>query len=188
MAKRGVKKGAKRTYQHTITVDGEEIGDYQPNLKKSNPLRQGKIYEDFCVLNQEFLKYILHCDITKNEYKILLFLLSYMDRDNKIIIDSEMIEYHLKIGASNVNKYVKTLENKKIIYKRNLGYRKGNEVLLNFDIISPHMAYKNPNKQEKVTEHKQLMNAKQVPYQKQTNMFGDVDLVDPDTGEVIHNA
>tara|TARA_B100000683_G_scaffold266785_1_gene299587 strand:+ start:296 stop:871 length:576 start_codon:yes stop_codon:yes gene_type:complete len=189
MAKRGVKKGSKRTYQHTITVDQEEIGDYEAKLTKSNPLRQGKIYDDFCVLNQEFLKYILHCKLTKNEHQILLFLLSYMDKDNKIIIDAEMIEYHLKIGASNVNKYVKTLEEKKIIYKRNLGYRKGAEVLLNFDIISPHMVYKNPNKKEKVTEHKELMSSNPVPYIRQRNLFDNsIDMVDPETGEVIHNT
>jgi predicted transcriptional regulator len=181
-------KGSKETYQHTITVDGKEIGDYQPSLKKSNPLRQGKIYDDFCVLNQEFLKYIIHCDLTKNEMKILLFLLAYMDRDNKIIVDSEMINHHLKINRTHVNKYIKRLEEKKIIYKRRLGYRKGNEVLLNFDIISPHMAYKNANKQDKVVEHKQLMNAKQSPYMKQINMFGEVDYVDKDTGEVFHSS
>ncbi len=189
MGKKGIPKGTKRTYQHTITVDGEDIGDYQPKLVKSNALRQGKIYEDFCVLNQEFLKYIMHCNLTKNEYQVLMFLLSYMDRDNKIIIDSEMIEHHLGINKTHVNKYIKKLESHRIIYKRVLGYRKGSEVLLNFDIISPHMVYKNPNNKEKVGQHKELMASKGKPYLKQRNMFdGGVDYVDHETGEVFHSS
>ena len=51
-----------------------------------------------------------------------MFLLSYMDMDNKIIIDSEMIEYNLGINHTHVNKYIKKLQEKKIIYKRNLGH------------------------------------------------------------------
>jgi hypothetical protein len=189
MAKKGPKKGSKRTYEHTIKMDGEEIGNYEPRLTKRNHLKQGKIYDDFCFINQEFLKYILSIKLTKNEYSILLFLLSYMDNDNKIIVDAEIIEYHLGIGKTNVNKYISKLEDKKVIYKRNLGYKKGQEVLLNFDIISPHFAYRNPNSQEKVSSHKSLMNIKESPYQKQTNAFtNEIDYINPATGEVFHTS
>ncbi len=64
----------------TYKFDGEQAEnlDMTPILK--NHLKQGKIYDSFCILNQEFLKYILHCKLTKNEYMILIFLLSYMDK------------------------------------------------------------------------------------------------------------
>jgi len=118
-----------------------------------------------------------------------MFLLSYMDKDNKIIIDAEMIDYHLKIGQSNVNKYIKKLEEYKIIYKRNLGYRKGQEVLINFDIISPHMAFKNPNTRDAVIDHKKLMNSNPVPYIRQLNAFtNEIDYINSETGEVFHTG
>lgn len=187
--KKGPKKGSKRTYEHTIRMDGKEVGNYEPKLSKTNHLRQGKMYDDFCIINQEFLKYIVSIKLTKNEYSILMFLLSYMDNDNKIIIDAEMIEYHLGIGRTNVNKYITKLEDKKVIYKRNLGYRKGQEVLLNFDIISPHLAYRNANNKENVQYHKRLMINKESPYQKQINAFTDeIDYINPDTGEVFHTS
>lgn len=192
MAK-GIEKGTKRRYQasykHTLEVEGAPAGDYQAKLLKVNHLKQGKIFSDFCILNQEFLRYIMSLDLTKSDYKILMFLLSYMDKDNKIIIDAEMIEYHLGIGVTNVNKYIKRLEDHKIIYRRNLGYRKGQEVLLNFDIISPHMTFKNPNKQEHVSDHRRLMNSNEVPYIRQVNLFtNEIDFVNGETGEIFHTS
>ena len=185
MAK-GSKKGQKKGIEYTYKFDGEQAENHEMIAVQKNHLRQGKLYDEFCVLNQEFLKYILTCKLTKTEYNILFFLLSYMDKQNKIIIDAEMIEYNLGISATNTNKYIKRLQSKKIIYKRNLGYRKGAEVLLNFDIISPHMAFKNKNNFTNVQEHKNLMNS-DVPYLRQKNAFtGATDLVDPKTGEIFH--
>jgi hypothetical protein len=191
--KKGVKKGSKRGYEgsfkHTLQVDGVEVGEYEAKINKVNHLRQGKIYNDFCILNQEFLRYIISINLSKNEYNILMFLLSYMDKDNKIIIDSQMIEHHLSINSSNVNKYIKKLEDSKVIYKRNLGYKKGQEVLLNFDIISPHMAFKNPNKNEHVVDHKRLMESNERPYIRQINAFtNEIDFINPGTGEVFHTS
>ena len=123
--------------------------------------------------------------MTANDYKVLMFLLSYMDKRNRIIVDAEMIEYNLGINQTNVNKHIKKLEKYKIIYKRNLGYKKGAEVLINFDIMSPHMAYKDKNKFENVSNHKNQMR-KDVPYIKQHNTNGELDYVNPDTGEVFH--
>lgn len=186
MAKKGSPKGqGKGRYSHRIEIDGEMAGENDALLLPKNHLKQGKMYDDFCILNQEFLKYIISLKLSVSEYRILMFLLSYMDKQNKIIIDAEMIEYHLGINATNVNKYIKKLEKHKIIYKRNLGYRKGAEVLLNFDVISPHMAFKNKGSFENVSEHKSLMR-KDTPYIKQLNLNGDLDFINPDTGEVFH--
>lgn len=184
--KKGSAKGKKKGLEITYKFDGEQAENHEVIPLAKNHLKQGKIYDSFCILNQEFLKYILSCKLTKNEYMILMFLLSYMDKENRIIIDSEMIEYNLGIGATNVNKYIKNLEKKKIIYKRNLGYRKGAEVLLNFDIISPHMAFKNKNNFENVQQHKKLMHS-DLPYIKQKNAFtGATDLIHPNTGEIFY--
>jgi len=85
----------------------------------------------------------------------------------------------------NIGKLVKN----KIIYKRNLGYRKGVEVLLNFDIISPHMTFKAKNNRENVELHKQIMRAKEIPYIRQANMFhNSIDYINPETGEVFHTS
>ena len=186
MTKKGSPKGKKKGIEYSYKFDGEQAENYETIPLPKNHLKQGKIYDSFCILNQEFLKYILHCKLTISEYKILMFLLSYMDNENKIIIDAEMIEYNLGINATNTNKYIKRLQEKKIIYKRNLGYRKGAEVLLNFDIISPHMAFKNKNNFENVSQHKKLMQS-DLPYIRQKNlMTGATDLIHPTTGEIFY--
>ena len=186
MTKKGSPKGKKKGIELTYKFEGEEAENYETIPLPKNHLRQGKIYDSFCILNQEFLKYILACKLTISEYKILMFLLSYMDKENKIIIDAEMIEYNVGINSTHVNKYIKKLQEKKIIYKRNLGYRKGAEVLLNFDIISPHMAFKNKNNFENVSQHRKLMQS-DLPYIRQKNMLtGATDLIHPKTGEVFY--
>jgi len=185
--KKGVKKGTKKGFEITYKMEGDDTQNYDVIPFPKNHLKQGKIYNDFCVLNQEFLKYVISCKLTKNEYLLLLFLLSYMDKENKIIIDSEMIEYNIGLNKTHVNKYVKKLQGHKIIYKRNLGYRKGAELLLNFDIISPHMAFKNKNNFTNVQSHKRIM-ANDIPYQRQQNLLtGSVDLINPETGEIFYS-
>ena len=175
-------KSVKVTYE----VDGETMQKADVVAIPKNHLKQGKMYDDFCILNQEFLKYVLSLNLTVNEYKILLFLLSYMDLENRIIIDAEMIRYNLGINKSNVNKYIKSLEKHKVIYKRNLGYTKGTEVLLNFDIISPHMVFKNKNNFDNVSAHKKMM-FNDLPYVKQQNLLtGKIDFINKETGEIFH--
>lgn len=183
---KGQRKGRQSAWSHTIEIDGDVAQEHDVLPLPKNHLRQGKLYDDFCVLNQEFLKYLWNLKLSISEHRILLFLLSFMDKDNKIIIDSEMIEYHLGINSTNVNKYIKKLEKHKVIYKRNLGYRKGAEVLLNFDIITPHMAFKNRNNYENVNSHKTLMR-KNLPYIRQKNIDGTIDLINSDTGEVYYS-
>lgn len=186
--KKGSPKGQKKGLQpkgfvrQTLEYEGEE---YEGIAVPKNHMRQGKMYDDFCVLNQEFLKYLLSVPLTKNDYRILMFLLSYMDKQNRIIIDSEMINYHLGVNATEVNKHISKLEKHKIIYKRSLGYKKGAELLINFDIITPHMAFKNKNNYDNVSSHKLLMRQDE-PYIKQLNTSGNVDYINPDTGEVFH--
>ena len=183
--KKGSPKGQKKGIEHRIYLNAEESKEYDVPVIPRNHLKQGKLYDDFCILNQEFLRYIMSVNLSKNEYRILMFLLSYMDTRNRIIIDAEMIEYHLQISCTHVNKYIKKLQESKIIYKRNLGYNKGQEVLINFDVISPHMAYKDKNAFENVSKHKDEMR-KDVPYIKQMNMNGNLDYINPSTGEIFH--
>jgi predicted transcriptional regulator len=185
--KKGPKVGTKLKYEHTIMVD--DLDEYDVHVSHKNHLKQGKIYNDFCMLNQEFLKYILSLKFSKVEYDILFFLLSYMDHQNKIIIDAEMISYNIGVNQTNVNKYIAKLVKNKVIYKRNLGYKKGVEVLLNFDIISPHMTFKAKNNKENVDLHKQIMRLKEVPYIRKPNMFqNSIDYINPETGEVFHTS
>lgn len=186
-AKKGSPKGKKKGMEYSVEMETEDLAEWNLPTPK-NHLRQGKIYDDFCIMNQEFLKYILSCKLTRKEYDVLLFLLSWMDQQNKIIIDAEMIQHHLGIDKSNVNKLITKLEEDKIIYKRNLGYNKGKEILLNFDIISPHMAFKRKGDSEGVNDHKNLMRANEQPYSKQYNIAGQIDYINEETGEVFHTS
>ena len=129
-----------------------------------------------------------------------MFLLAYMEKGNRIVIDAQMIEYHLGIGATNVNKYIKKLEQKKIIYRRNLGYKKGIDIeilmheqrenpLTNHDIISSHMTFKNKNNYDNVSSHKKLMTKNGIPYIKQRNFVSnEIDYINPETGEIFHSS
>ncbi len=186
MAKKGAPKGQRRRVEHRVYLPEDEGYYKEVKVSNVNALRQGKLYDDFCVLNQEFLKYLLSLPLTKNDYRILMFLLSYMDKENRIIVDAEMIEHNLGISKTHVNKHITKLEKQKVIYKRNLGYRKGQELLINFDIISPHMSFKNNNGFEAVNHHKQLMRI-DPPYMKQRNIEGGVDYINQD-GEVFHST
>ena len=187
MSQKGSPKGQKKGFVHTVRFEGDEDAkEHQLFVGQKNHLRQGKLYENFCVLNQDFLKYIMSINLTKRDYQILMFLLANMDFENKIIIDAEMIEYNLGVNRTHVNKYIRKLADLGIIKKRNLGYKNGTEVSLNFNTMSPHMAFKNKNNKENVSTHQQLM-AIDHPYIKQQNVFtNQIDYVNADTGEVFH--
>jgi len=185
--KKGSPKGQTKGMKVSYEVDGENIGEWnQPTPK--NHLRQGKIYDDFCVLNQEFLKYVLSCGLTGIEMKLFIFLLSYMDYDNKIIICPIIANRQLGISESNFNKYIKKLEGRNLILKRALGYKNGSEVMLNFDVISPYAAFRNKNNKNNVEAHQLAMRNIPAPYIKQTNINGMIDLINPETGEVFHES
>lgn len=183
--KKGSPNGQKKGIEHRIYLTDEKSSEFDVTTIPKNHLKQGKLYEDFCILNQEFLRYVMSLKLTANDYRVLMFLLSYMDSRNRIIIDAQMIQFHLGINETHANKYIKKLQDYKIIYKRNLGYNKGQEVLINFDVISPHMAYKDKNSFDNVTRHKDEMR-KEIPYIKQMNTQGNLDYVNPWTGEIFH--
>ena len=66
--KKGSKKGQKKGFQHTFTrkengnivhaieMSEEDAKEHTLMPVKENHLKQGKMYNDFCILNQEFLK------------------------------------------------------------------------------------------------------------------------------------
>ena len=183
MAEKVKKKGLEVTFK----MDEETLREYnQPTPK--NHLRQGKLYDDFCILNQEFLKYVISCPLSAKDLKLFMFLLSNMDHDNKIIICPVIAKRQLGIHESSFNKHIKKLEDNKLIYKRNLGYNKGKEVLINFDIINPHAVFRNKNSLDNVVAHQTAMAKIEAPYIKQINIDNEIDLINPDTGEIFHTS
>ena len=149
------------------------------------------LFADFCILNQEFMSYILSCNLSIAEYKLVLYLLSKMDMDSKVLINNQLIIRDLKMSEPTVIKAIKKLISKKIIIRQKIGtskyevhvnYKNAN---LNYDMLNPQMAYKGANEKKQVGYHKKLMNDYPA-YSKQYNIEGGIDFINPETGEVFH--
>lgn len=184
----GYKSNAKITLEQQetkkrITFD---IPNNEPDtiagLLKDNNLRN--LYSDYCILNQEFLSYVVACNLSRAEYKLVVFLMSEMDKENKILINNQLIMKALKISEPTAISAVKKLTEKKIIVRQKLSPAKY-ELQINYDILNPQLAFKNKSSKENVKAHKALM-SQETPYIKQQNIFGDIDLMHPDSGEVFH--
>jgi DNA-binding Lrp family transcriptional regulator len=188
MNSKGYKSNAK------ITLEQEEtkkrvIFDIPPDepdtiagLLKANNL--WGLYADFCILNQEFMSYVVSCNLSKVQLNMVFFLMSEMDRDNKILINNEILVKRLGATEKTIIEAIKKLTEKKIILKQKLGVARY-EIQVNYDMINPQLAFKNKATKENVKAHKNLIR-QETPYIKQENLFGDIDLLHPDTGEVFY--
>lgn len=163
-------------------VPGEEVGDTIVGVLKNNHLRN--LYADFCILNQEFLSYVVACNLSKVQLNLLFFLMSEMDRENKILINNELLVKKLGATEKTIIEAIKKLTEKKIVLRQKLGVARY-ELQINYDILNPQLAFKNKATKENVSAHKALMR-QETPYIKQQNIFGDIDLMHPNSGEVFY--
>lgn len=166
----------------TIDIPNDEVDKIGAGIIKNNYLRN--LYADYCILNQEFLSYVVNCNLSQAQYKLVLYLMSEMDRENKILINNQVIMRALKISEPTTIEAIKKLTAKKIIVKQKLGVSRY-ELQINYDILNPQLAFKNKATKENVDAHKALMR-QETPYVKQQNIFGDIDLINPDSGEIFH--
>lgn len=164
-----------------FTIPEEEAENVTAGLLKNNHLRG--MYDDYCILNQEFLKYIVSCNLTALQLKMVFFLMSGMDKENKILINNHWLIKELGGTEKTIITSTKKLEELKIIVRQKLGTSRY-EYQIIYDMINPQMAFKNKSTKENVAKHKALMR-QESPYYKQYTTDGDIDLINSATGEIF---
>lgn len=165
-----------------ITIPNEEANDVTAGIIKNNHLRG--LFSDYSVINQEFFNYVISCNLTGRQSKILFFILASVDLENRVILNNEVISKVLNINPTNVSREVNFLTEKKIILKkkaRNHTY----QLSINYDMVNPNFIFKNKATKENIKQHKALME-QEKPYIKQENLFGEIDMLNPNTGEVFY--
>ena len=150
-------------------------------MLKNNHLKG--LYSDYCIVNQEFLRYILSLKLSGIPSNVIFLFLSQMDKENKILINNQILMKTLNVSEPSVIKALKTLEEKKVIIKVKYAMSKY-QYEINYDCINPQFAFKNKSTRENVIKHKALI-TQETPYIKQYNIDGDVDLINSSTGEVF---
>lgn len=172
------------TRRVTIDIPNNEAENVTAGVLKNNHLRN--LYFDFCIINQEFLSYVLSCNLSQAQYKLLVFLMSKMDKENRIFINNQILMEKLSISEKTAIEAVKKLTQKKIIVKQKIGVS-NYELQINYDILNPQFLFKNKATRENVEKHRGLIEHL-TPYVKQKNIAGGVDLIDSDSGEVFHST
>lgn len=162
--------------------DGEHL-----NIKRNNPMRG--LYEDFFILNQKFLKYVIARNLTGRQSKILFYLLSEMQQQNKIVTNGRIIGEALTIHQSHVLNDLKVLEDYGIIFRHKLGMYQ-TEIGLNYDaiehdMVSPLFGYKGASNSKQIQDHRDKINALTPYAEVQQLKEGKTDFVDKKTGEVL---
>lgn len=169
------------TRKVTIDIPNDEVDKVTAGIFKNNYLRN--LYADYCILNQEFLNYVISCNLSQAQYKLILYLMANMDKENKIVINNQVLMRDLKISEPTTIEAIKKLTSKKIIVRQKISTSKY-ELQINYDILNPLLAYKGANAKEPVEHHKKLIN-QEAPYIKQENLFGQIDLMHSN-GEVFY--
>ena len=164
-----------------ISIPNDEAEDVTAGILQKNHLRG--LYSDYCILNQEFLKYVVSCHLTGVQMKMLFLLMSEMDKENKVLLNNEIFIKKLKATKMTVIEAIKKLTDLKIIIKQKFGVSKY-EYQINYDILNPQFTFKNKGTKENIIKHKALIN-QETPYLKQYNTDGDIDFVNTITGEVF---
>jgi DNA-binding Lrp family transcriptional regulator len=164
-----------------FSIPNEEAENITAGLIKNNHLKG--LYTNYCIVNQEFLSYILSLKLSGIPSNILFFFLSQMDKENKILINNKILMKVINASEPSIIKALKTLEKQKVIIKIKYAMSKY-EYEINYDCINPQFAFKNKSTRENITKHKALM-AQETPYIKQYNTDGDIDLINTQSGEIF---
>ena len=77
-----------------FSIPNEEAENVTAGILKKNHLRG--LYADYCILNQEFLKYITSLKLKPAEYRILFLVMSEMDKENKVLLNNDLFMKKLK--------------------------------------------------------------------------------------------
>lgn len=192
-------KGAKRPKQikvtkeggeekHEYTFDEGDLDDLFSNWGRRNHL--SGLFAYYAILNQEFFNYVISCNLTGRQSKILFFLLATAGLGGEVDLSNENISRALKISEDNVSREINLLVKKKIILKRKKrNYIYGikinyEEINIPRDMINPLFLFKNRVTKENVEIHKAMMN-QESPYIKQFNIEGGIDMINPENNQVF---
>ena len=83
-----------------FSIPNEEAENVTAGLLKNNHLKG--MYTDYCIVNQEFLRYILSLKLSGIPANILFFFLSQMDKENKILINNQILIKALKTSEPSI--------------------------------------------------------------------------------------
>jgi hypothetical protein len=164
-----------------FSIPNDEAENVTAGLLKTNHLKG--LYSNYCILNQEFLGYIVSLKLKPAEYRILFFIMSKMDKENKVLLNNDLFIKKLKMTEKSVINGVKGLYSYKIILRQKHDVGKY-EYELNYNILNPQFAFKNKSTKENIVQHKALI-TQETPYIKQYNTEGDIDLINTQNGEIF---
>lgn len=156
------------------------------NIFVANQKELKGLFYDFAIVNLEFFKWLSTQKISGRQCRILHYLISKMQFENRVTITHQEVSQQLKIYKSDLSKELKKLEERCIIMREKIA-SKTYEVKLNLACmyLNQAMIYKgNPKDRKKVKEHKYLASLN-VPYHQRKNLFGDYDIIDKETGEIL---
>lgn len=162
-------------------IPQEEADNVTAGLLKTNHLRG--LYNNYCILNQEFLTYVVSCGLTAIQSRLLFFLMAEMDKENKVLLNNDLLTKRLGATERSVITATKKLQELKIIVRQKLDVQRY-EYQINYDILNPQLAFKDKSSKENVNRHKALIK-EQTPYIRQVNIYNEVELINSDTGEVF---
>jgi len=114
---------------------------------------------------------------------MLFFLISEMDKDNKVLMNNDLLMKKLSGSKKTIIEATKKLQDLKIIVRQKLDVHKYEYEII-YDMLNPQLAFKNKSSKENVKKHKALI-SQETPYIKQYNTDGNIDLINQDTGEVF---
>jgi hypothetical protein len=164
-----------------FSIPNEEAENVTAGLLKNNHLKG--LYSNYCILNQEFLGYIVSLKLKPAEYRILFFIMSKMDKENKVLLNNHLFIKKLEMTEMTVIQALKRLFEFKILLRQKIDVMRY-EYEINYDCINPQFAFKNKSTRENIVKHKTLI-SQETPYIKQYNTDGNLDLINKQSGEIF---
>ena len=135
-----------KTYKQKITretIENEIIDDYvDVKLPKKHQLNNGGF---ITIFQKAMLNIAMLSNLSKLEYKLLLYLIGTAGVDNSVSLDLDIISSELSEKKPNVSTALKALVTRNVVLRKD-GYRYGNnplpfELRLNYDQINYDLAY-----------------------------------------------
>jgi DNA-binding MarR family transcriptional regulator len=82
--------------------------------------RTSKLRKDFCLAMDDGIMMLYKMNLTKHEYRVMLFLIANMEFENYIYLTQIYIAENLKIKQPDVSKALKVLESNGLIFKEKM--------------------------------------------------------------------
>lgn len=167
-------------YPHTEEVVDEETGEVKIRVTEQTTTRQVEVLEDYVdiklpkkfrfnngnfitIFQKAMANIALFGDFSKEEYRILLYLIGTCGAQNSVCTDLDKLANELSMKKPNVSRGLKGLTQRNIVVRKD-GYRYGKtplpfELHLDFDQINYNLGYNGKiqhYKSDKVT-HPEIM-------------------------------